>query len=176
MKPSSTRTLLFAAFAVVLFSLFPVSALSQQQEVAMLHADELPVPDAPQPQPAVTYAPVPAVTTAAVARPATISIGETHRFWDRQNTIIFAAVAATSTADFFVTRHNLQKGGQELNPVTRMFGKSDAGLAANFAGETAGVIGLGYFFHKTNHHKLERMVPMANIGMSGFAIGFGLTH
>jgi hypothetical protein len=99
-----------------------------------------------------------------------------HRFWDRDNSILFAASAAFSTADFVVTRDNLRNGGQELNPVTRVFSGSTAGLAVNFVGETAGVIGLSYFFHKTGHHKLERAVSMVNIGNSAAAVGFGLAH
>ena len=46
----------------------------------------------------------------------------------------------------------------------------------NFAGETAGVIGLSYFFHKTGHHKLERAVSLVNIGSSAGAVTYGLTH
>jgi len=49
-------------------------------------------------------------------------------------------------------------------------------LAANFAGETAGVVGLSYFFHRTGHHRLERAVSMVNIGGSGAAVSFGLLH
>ena len=46
----------------------------------------------------------------------------------------------------------------------------------NFAGETAGVIGLSYFFHKTGHHRLERAVSMLNMGSSAAAVSFGLAH
>ncbi len=45
-----------------------------------------------------------------------------------------------------------------MNPLARLFGRSTAGLAMNFAGETAGVMGISYFFHRTGHHKLERAV------------------
>src|ERR1700685_3476771 len=41
-----------------------------------------------------------------------------HHFWDRENSVLFAAVGASATADFFVTRANLASGGRELNPVT----------------------------------------------------------
>jgi len=99
-----------------------------------------------------------------------------HRFWDKQNAILFGVVAATSAADFVVTRQNLQSGGKELNPVTRVLSGSTAGLAANFAGETAGVIGLSYFFHKTGHHKLERITSMLNATVSSVAISYDLTH
>ena len=99
-----------------------------------------------------------------------------HRFWDNENRALFAAVAAFSTADFVITRANLQNGGKELNPVTRVFSGSTAGLAANFAGQTAGIIGLSYYFHKTGHHQLERITPMLNIGASSFAVAYDLSH
>jgi len=101
---------------------------------------------------------------------------EEHRFWDRSNQILFAATAAMNAADFAVTRANLQSGGQELNPMVRVFGRSTAGLAVNFAGETAGVVGLSYLFHKTGHHKLERMVSLVNVGVSTGAVSYGLAH
>jgi hypothetical protein len=126
------------------------------------------LPENPQPlavEPVVAMKPV-----AAAVLP------ETHKFWDRENKILFAAVAASSAADFAVTYQNLHNGGRELNPITRLFAGSTAGLAANFAGETAGIIGLSYFLHKTGHHKLERIVSMSNIGVSSFAVGYDLAH
>jgi hypothetical protein len=87
-----------------------------------------------------------------------------HRFWDNENRALFMTVAALSAADFALTRSILQNGGKELNPVTRLFSGSTAGLAANFAGETAGIIGLSYFFHKTGHHQLERLTLCSTLG------------
>jgi hypothetical protein len=99
-----------------------------------------------------------------------------HHFWDRSNAVLFAAVGASATADFFVTRANLASGGRELNPVTGVLAGSTTGLAFNFIGETAGSIGVSYLFHKTGHHKLERLTSYVNIGASAGAVGFGLTH
>jgi len=123
--------------------------------------------------------PPPAAIESAVAiRPTTVTLPQetSHRFWDQENRILFAAVAASSTADFAVTYSNLQNGGRELDPVTRLFSGSTAGLAVNFAGETAGVIGLSYFFHKTGHHKLERIVSMVNVSSSLAAVSYDRTH
>jgi hypothetical protein len=103
-------------------------------------------------------------------------VGEEPRFWDKQNCALFVAAAILNGADFAVTRANLQSGGQELNPVVRIFGRSTPGLAVNFVGETVGVISLSYFFHRTGHHRLERIVSMANIGSSAGAVSYGLTH
>lgn len=99
-----------------------------------------------------------------------------HKFWDKQNKFLFIAAAAGNSADFAVTRANLQNGGQELNPLVRPFGRSSAGLALNFAGETVGVISLSYFFHKTGHHKMERAVSIVNIASSTSAVSYGLIH
>src|SRR6202140_1120086 len=108
--------------------------------------------------------------------PVTLPETPSHRFWDRENTFLFAANAAFSTADFIVTRNNLRNGGQELNPVTRVFSGSTAGLAVNFAGEAVGVVGLSYVFHKTGHHKLERAVSILNIGSSAAAVTFDVVR
>jgi len=124
-----------------------------------------PVPDAPQPgvQPA----------SATFVEP---RIEEPHKFFDKWNVALFTATGALAATDFAVTRANLQSNGKELNPVVRIFGRSTTGLALNFAGETAGSMGLSYFFHKTGHHKLERAVSGFNIGASAVAVGYSLAH
>jgi hypothetical protein len=99
-----------------------------------------------------------------------------HLFWDRQNRTLFAINGALAGADFYTTRRNLGSNGKELNPVARMFAGSTPGLAANFALETGGVIGVSYLFHRTGHHKLERMTSYVNLGASAFAVSYGLAH
>jgi hypothetical protein len=155
------------------FSLFlPFSAVVFISEILCpaLHA-QAPLasadPDGPTPfvQPS---------NTAPITLP--ISKSDQHRFWDKENCALFATAASLNAADFTVTRANLQSGGQELNPVVRLFGRSTPGLAMNFIGETAGVVSLSYFFHKTGHHKLERAVSLINIGSSAGAVGYGLAH
>jgi hypothetical protein len=144
---------------------FGPSAVSQEVSLALLRADAI------QPAP---MAPAPMVST---FQPTTQPEAPSqHRFWDRENSLLFATSAAFSAADFVVTRDNLRAGGQELNPVTRVLCGSTAGLAVNFAGETVGVVGLSYLFHKTGHHRLERAVSVLNIGASAGAVTFDLAH
>ncbi len=145
-----------------------------------MHAQTLlasaPLPDAPTP--AAAAAPT-AVIAPVVITPVVLvqsSVHPEHRFLDTQNRVLLIASAALNGADFAVTRANLQGGGQELNPIVRVFGRSTPGLAVNFAGETASVIGLGYFFHKTGHHKLERATFLVNIGSSAGAVTYGMMH
>jgi hypothetical protein len=125
-----------------------------------------PVPDAP----------VPFVQPASPVVIAPSRAGSEHRFWDKENSVLFAASAATSAADFAVTRAILQNGGREMNPTVRLFGRSTLGLATNFAGETVGVIGVSYFLHRTGHHKLERIFTMVNIGSSAGAVTYDLVQ
>ena len=144
-------------------------ALSQEVSIALLQPPSIQPPSI---QP-TAMEPPPLVTT---VQPATLPEAHSHRFWDRQNSFLFATSAAFNAADFVVTRDNLRSGGQELNPATRMFCGSTAGLAVNFAGETASVVALSYFFHKTGHHKLERLAYVVNIGSSAAAVSFDLAH
>jgi hypothetical protein len=153
-----------AAIVVVVLGLCQV-AVCQQVSEALLHPPMM--ESTFEPAPAPTVMPTPMTLPEAPVR---------HRFWDGENSLLFATSAAFSAADFVVTRDNLRSGGRELNPITSWFSGSTAGLAVNFAGETAGVVGLSYFFHKTGHHKLERAVSMLNIGASAGAVSFDLTH
>jgi len=99
-----------------------------------------------------------------------------HRFWDGKNTFLFASVAAMSASDFAVTHANLASGGKELNPIVRPFAGNTALLATNFVAQTAGVVMVSYFFHKTGHHKLERLAPVVNVASSAFAVAYGMSH
>jgi hypothetical protein len=99
-----------------------------------------------------------------------------HRFLDNKNRAIFATVAAFGVTDFCVTRANLAGGGAELNPVTRVFGRSTPGLVVSFSLEVGIVIGTSYLFHKTGHRKLERITSIVNIGGSAAAVAYGMSH
>ncbi len=154
----SIRSPFAIGIVICLCAIFCQSALAQG-----------PLMDAPQPQPSVPSAsPFVSVTPSVAPVP--------HKFWDRENEILFAATAAMNVADFTATRANLQNGGTELNPVVRMLGRSTPALALNFAGETAGVIGVTYFLHKTGHHKLERITSVVNLSASSLAVGYGFSH
>lgn len=144
----------------------PSSDASSESSTAGLPATPQPVPAAIEPA-----RPEP-IQPAVIAVPGE----ESHRFLDRENKLLFATVAATATADFFVTRANLANGGQELNPMVRGFGTSTPALAANFGLETVSVVGISYMFHKTGHHKLERVTSLVDIGGSLSAVGYGLAH
>jgi hypothetical protein len=169
------------AKSLILVTLLSGAGLAQAVSIATLnggppgYATENPAPPSPVAPNASSFRASAATVspTSANALPEAPSL---HRFWDNENRALFTTVAALSAADFALTRSILQNGGKELNPATRLFSGSTAGLAANFAGETVGIIGLSYLFHKTGHHRLERLTPMLNIGASAFAVIYDLNH
>jgi len=152
-----------------------LASASKPVEIAAL----TPLPSAPEvAEPAAASAngseAYPAMQVVSFTGPSSESAS--HRFWDLENSALFALNAGAAAADFSVTRANLASGGQELNPVTRIMTGSTPALAANFALETGGVIGVSYLFHKTGHHKLERATSMVNFSGSIAAVAYGATH
>ena len=150
---------LISAAAVMFFSILVTCPVSLAQG---------PLPDAPAPVGGIEHA-----SALVTITPTRVS---EHRFWDKENKLLFVTAAAVNGADFAITRSNLQNGGRELNPVVRIFGRSTPGLGINFAAETAGVVSVSYFFHKTGHHKLERLTSIVDIGASAAAVSYGLAH
>jgi hypothetical protein len=124
---------------------------------------------------AVSSSGSPAISPELVTSPSSAP-EQPRRFFDKWNLGLFTGSAALDSADFAVTRSNLQSNGKEYNPIVRVFGRSTAGLALNFAGEAVGTVGLSYFFHKTGHYKLERAVSMVNISATGFAVSYSASH
>jgi hypothetical protein len=169
------------AKSLILVAFLSIAGLGQTVSIATLNdgpPGSFPENSAPSglvPSSASSVAPNP-VTASPTTASTLPEAPNPHKFWDNENRALFTTVAALSAADFALSRSILQNGGKELNPVTRLFSGSTAGLAANFAGETAGIIGLSYFFHKTGHHQLERLTPMLDIGASAFAVVYDLNH
>ena len=103
---------------------------------------------------------------ALIAPPAAIiklkTAPRTHSFFDSRNRLGFATLGASLAADALSTQKGLAYPGfVEMNPVARPFVQSRMGAAAYNAGSFGLVAGLMYWAHKTEHHKLERILPLA---------------
>jgi len=84
----------------------------------------------------------------------------THSFFDARNRLGFATLGASLTADALSTQRGLAYPGfVEMNPIARPFVQSRMGAAAYNAGSFGLMAGLMYWAHKTEHHKLERILP-----------------
>lgn len=100
-----------------------------------------------------------------------------HKFWDRQNTILFATHAGLAATDFALTHRNLASGGKELNPIARPFtNMGTPGEVVFFAGSTAASLGVTYFLHKTHHHNMERWVARYGVADSASGVVFNLAQ
>jgi hypothetical protein len=100
-----------------------------------------------------------------------------HKFWDRQNKILFAAHAGLAATDFALTHRNLANGGKELNPIARPFtDMGTPGEVAFFAGSTAASLGVTYLLHKTHHHSMERWVARYGVADSAAGVAFNLAQ
>jgi hypothetical protein len=98
------------------------------------------------------------VTPAAVIKLKTPP--RTHSFFDARNRLGFATLGASLTADALSTQKGLAYPGfVEMNPIARPFVQSRMGAAAYNAGSFGLMAGLMYWAHKTEHHKLERILP-----------------
>lgn len=93
----------------------------------------------------------------------------THTFFDLRNSAAFVAVAAGLTGDALSTQKGLGLPGfHEMNPIARPFVQSRTGAAFYSAASFALMGGAMYLAHKTNHHKLERVLPFVIAGWEGF--------
>jgi hypothetical protein len=86
----------------------------------------------------------------------------THSFLNARNTLGFATLGASLTADALSTQKGLAYPGfVEMNPIARPFVQTRMGAAVYNAGSFGLMAGLMYWAHKTEHHKLERILPFA---------------
>jgi hypothetical protein len=98
-----------------------------------------------------------------------------HRFWDRENDWLFAAVGAGRTLDYFSTL-NFRRRGVDEAFLTNDIVDNHAAFAAIEAGGTAVSIGVSYLFHRYGHHRLERWTSIvhASLATGGAVRNYGL--
>lgn len=92
-----------------------------------------------------------------------------HRFWDRENILLFSGVAVFRGLDYASTRNFMARGREEVLIPDDVVNNS-AGFASLEAAATATSVGLSYLMHRTGHHKLERWVSITHISVTGFGV------
>lgn len=92
-----------------------------------------------------------------------------HRFWDRENALLFSGVAVFRGLDYASSR-NMQARGREEILLPDDVVNNSAGFAALEAAGAATSVGLSYWMHRTGHHKLERWISIAHISVAGFGV------
>lgn len=88
---------------------------------------------------------------------------ERHRFWDRTNAALFAGVGAVHVLDFSSTRYFRARGYNE-GLLSNQIVDNRPLFASIEVAATASSIAMAYWFHRKNHHRLERWVSIVHIG------------
>lgn len=109
----------------------------------------------------------PAETTQQTAPSVTKPNGSktTHRFWDRENDLLFAGVGAGRALDYASTL-NLRRRGLDEIFLTNSIVDNHPLFAGIEAAATAASIGVSYAFHRTGHHRLERWTSAIHFGVA----------
>ena len=149
------------AIAGAFFLLAAMSAVQAQQQPA-----ESRDPNAPSaPQPAGNAAPADQKKTDEPAKAANPLAPGVHRFWDRENDWLFAAVGAGRALDYASTL-NLRRRGIDEVFLTNSIVDNHALFAGIEVSATAASIGVSYLFHRTGHHRLERWTSAIHAGIA----------
>jgi hypothetical protein len=136
----------------VLFTLLGMSAASP------LHAQQLRAELLASTAPAKISAEIPPAPRTATAR-------TTHRFWDRENDLLFAAVGAGRALDYASTL-NLRRRGVDEIFLTNSIVDNHPLFGGIEASATAASIGVSYLFHRTGHHRLERWTSIVHFSVA----------
>ncbi|MGH9684688.1 MAG: hypothetical protein ACRD4S_13885 [Candidatus Acidiferrales bacterium] len=88
-----------------------------------------------------------------------------HNFWDRENDLLFAGVAAVRAADYTSTLYFRRRGDDEGLLSNSIVDNHPVFAAIEIAG-VAGSIATSYLFHRSGHHRIERWVSYAHITLA----------
>lgn len=87
----------------------------------------------------------------------------THRFFDKENLAIFAALAGARTLDMFST-WQFRRNGLHEGELSDGFVDNKPLFAAYSGSLVAGQIATCYVFHRMRWHKLERITALVHTG------------
>ena len=98
-----------------------------------------------------------------------------HRFWDRENDLLFAGVAASRALDYSSTLNMRRRGRQEIL-LTNDVVDNHPTFAVIEVAATGVSIGASYLLHHYGHHKLERWTSIvhATLATSGAIRNYSL--
>ena len=134
-------SLLLVLLMTLVLTPFPAQA---QQPAATPSSAPAPIPDAPSKNPP-------------------------HAFWDRTNILLFSGVAVFRGLDYASTRNFLARGREEILIPDDIVNNSAAFVSLE-AAATLTSVGLSYWMHRANHHKVERWISIVHIGVTGFGV------
>jgi hypothetical protein len=90
-----------------------------------------------------------------------------HRFFDKKNNWLFAGAFVARSLDFASTLNMRARGRDEIL-LTNDIVDNEPAFAFVEIGGVALNVGLAYWLHRKNHHKLERWLSSIHIGVTTF--------
>lgn len=119
-----------------------------------------------EPRPSATTSPIPdSGRPGGAIQPAVPQATNTHRFWDRENVVLFAAVGAGRALDYASTLNIRRRGIDEVF-LTNAIVDNHPLFAGIEIAATGASIGVSYIFHRTGHHSLERWTSVVHFGIA----------
>jgi len=98
------------------------------------------------------------------------------RFWTRGIIALVALDGAAKATDSYITRRNIDGGGEEYNPMARPFVQTIpvqiAATAALFGAEVA----TSYMLHRRHHDSVGRAVLVGGVVMNGLGAAYSFKH
>jgi hypothetical protein len=166
-RMDSMRKKFAAAIAALCFMLTGACFAHAQQPVdAPNPAPTAAAPDLPdhpeKPDKPIPQDQKPSGGVAATVKPVVPGV---HRFWDTENDLLFAAVAAGRGLDYASTI-NLRHRGINEAFLTNSIVDNHPLFAVIEIGATAASVGVSYIFHRTGHHRLERWTSAIHAGIA----------
>jgi hypothetical protein len=98
------------------------------------------------------------------------------RFWTPVTTALVALDGAAKAADSFATRHNIDGGGEEYNPVARPFVRTPLVQVAATAALFGAEIATAYVLHRKHHDNLGHAVLVGGATMNGLGAVSSFRH
>jgi hypothetical protein len=94
-----------------------------------------------------------------------------HRFWDRENILLFSGVSVFRGLDYASTRNFMARGRTEILIPDDVVNNS-AGFASLEAAATLTSVGISYILHRTGHHKMERALSIGHMSVTAFGVAW----
>ncbi len=98
------------------------------------------------------------------------------RFWTPATIALVTLDGAAKAADSFATRHNMDAGGEEYDPLARPFVHTAAVQVAATAALFGAEIATAYVLHRRRHDKMGRAVLVGGATMNSLGAAFSFKN
>ena len=98
------------------------------------------------------------------------------RFWTRGTIALVALDGATKATDSYVTRRNIDGGGEEYNPMARPFVHTTPVQVAFTAALFGAEVATAYMLHRRHHDNVGRAVLVGGAFMNGLGAVSSYKH